>query len=261
MPGLGIIGGSGLYQLSGMERASSIAVTTPYGMPSNPYIKANISGKDIFFLPRHGKGHTIQPHKINYRANIWGFKQLGVERILSIGASGGISPAFRPGKIAAPDQIIDLTHGRTSTFYEEEEVVHVDFTNPFCPSFRRDIFLAAEESGVEVIRSGVYVCVNGPRLETAAEIRAFLTWGGDIVGMTAMPEAALAREAGICYAGISVITNFAAGFFARKLTTAEVVEKMEEASGAMNSLLEALFGRDSFQTECGCREALDGAGM
>jgi 5'-methylthioadenosine phosphorylase len=257
----GIISGSGLYDIPGLEIAESIDITTPFGRPSESYRKGRLSGKEVFFLPRHGAGHRIQPHRINYRANIWGFKELGVEKIISIGASGGISREMKPGTIAVPGQIIDMTSGRLSTFYEDDEVVHIDFTEPFCPAMRSDIFEAAQQTDIGALKSGVYICVNGPRLETAAEIKTFSLWGADMVGMTAMPEAALAREAGICFAGISVITNHAAGIVAKRLTVTEVVKTMEASADKLRSLLKVLFASDFPSRSCSCKQTLDESKM
>ena len=231
---LGIIGGSGLYDIPGLEIAESLEIT------------------------RHGSGHHIQPHRINYRANIAGFRQLGIEKIISLGASGAINREMKPGTIVVPDQIIDMTSGRLSTFFDGDEVVHVDFTEPFCPDLRRHILSAAvRHAEVAVLKSGVYLCVNGPRLETAAEIRTFSRWGADLVGMTLMPEAVLAREAGICFAGMSVITNYAAGIFAGKLTATEVVKTMEASAGQLRSLLESVLASDFGSPSCACKETLD----
>lgn len=252
----GIISGSGLYAIPGLEIAGSIEIITPYGSPSDSYKKGFISGKEVFFLPRHGAAHRIQPHKINYRANIWGFKELGVEKIISIGASGGITPEMKPGTIVVPDQVIDMTSGRLSTFYDGDEVVHVDFTEPFCPDIRRSLFAAARQTDIGVLKSGVYICVNGPRLETSAEIKTFSLWGADMVGMTAMPEAALAREAGICFAGISVVTNYAAGIVDKKLTVAEVVKTMEASTDKLRSLLKSLFALGLPSPSCACKQTL-----
>jgi len=258
---LGVIGGSGIYDIPGVEISDSVKLTTPYGEPSEVFRIGNFEGSEVAFLPRHGTMHHIQPHKINYRANIWGFRELGVRRILSIGASGGINSAMAPGSIVAPDQIIDMTSGRHSTFFDEDEVVHIDFTEPFCPDLREHIFLAAEQSGIRIISQGTYICVNGPRLETASEIRAFSVLGADVVGMTGMPEAVLARELEICFAGISVITNFAAGISGEKLTATEVVECMKAATGKIKALLKAFLTRDFSVVSCSCGQALKDAKM
>ena len=258
---LGVIGGSGVYDIPGVEISDSVKMTTPYGEPSDVYRIGNLEGAEVAFLPRHSSMHHIQPHKINYRANIWGFREIGVKRILAIGASGGISSAMKPGDIAVLDQIIDMTSGRPSTFFDEDEVVHIDFTEPFCPDLRGHIFAAAEKAGISIIRQGTYICVNGPRLETASEIRAFSRLGADMVGMTGMPEAVLARELAICFAGISVITNFAAGISGEKLTATGVVEAMNGATEQIKALLKAFLTRDFSVVSCSCGQALRDAKM
>jgi 5'-methylthioadenosine phosphorylase len=256
MPMLGVISGSGMYDIPGLEIKESVTISTPYGEPSDAYRIGTLAGKEVAFLPRHGFPHRIQPHKINYRANIWGLREIGVRKIISIGASGGISGKTGPGMVTVPHQIIDMTSGRLSTFYDEEEVVHIDFTDPFCPDLRNYIFKAAERSGVEVIKSGVYICVNGPRLETSAEVRTFALWGADMVGMTAMPEASLARELGICFAGISIITNYAAGITPGKLAAKEVVENMRLSVEKLSALLKEFFTSDFSGPACSCVQAL-----
>lgn len=261
MPVIGVIGGSGLYDIAELEIRDPVKVSTPYGEPSGLYRTGRWSGRDVIFLPRHGSKHNIQPHKVNYRANIWGFRELGVEKIISICSTGGISPEMKPGMIALPEQIIDMTHGRMSTFYDEDEVVHIDFTEPFCPDMRKYVFDAAVAAGVPAINSGVYVCTNGPRLETASEIRTFSTWGADMVGMTLMPEAVLARELEICFACIAVITNFAAGIAADKLTTKEVLSTMHSSSERLRAVLKSFFSLVTESCSCGCKLTLKGARM
>jgi 5'-methylthioinosine phosphorylase len=261
MPLVGIIGGSGLYDIPGLEITDSAKLTSPYGEPSDVYRIGKLSGKEVAFLPRHGSMHHIQPHRINYRANLWGFRELGVKKIISVGASGGISKSTRPGLLTLPDQIIDLTSGRASTFYDEDEVIHVDFTEPFCRDLRKYLLVAAQRSGVGILESGVYVCVNGPRLETAAEIKTFSLWGADMVGMTAMPEASLARELEICFGGISVITNYAAGISESRLTATEVVETMQSATEKIKLLLKTFFSIDFGDPVCSCKGTLRQARM
>ncbi len=261
MPRFGVIGGSGLYGIPGLEIVDTVQLSTPYGSPSESYKIGLLSGKEIAFLPRHGAMHNIQPHKINHRANIWGFRELGVERIISICASGGIGGEMIPGVIAVPDQLIDMTSGRPSTFYEEDEVVHIDFSEPFCGDLREYVFKAAEAAEEAVVKKGTYICVNGPRMETAAEIRAFSILGADMIGMTAMPEAVLARELEICLAGVSVITNFAAGRTADKLTTTEVIDTMQAASQKLRSLMKAFFAVTFSSPACRCGQTLQDAKM
>ena len=253
---LGVIGGSGVYDIPGVEISDSVKMTTPYGEPSEVYRIGKFEGSEVAFLPRHGSMHDIPPHRINYRANIWGFRELGVRKILSIGAAGGISSVMEPGVITVLDQIIDMTSGRHSTFYDDDEVVHIDFTGPFCPDLREHMLAAEEKAGIKIIRKGTYICVNGPRLETAAEIRAFSMMGADVVGMTGMPEAVLARELEICFAGISVITNYAAGISGERLTAAEVVESMKGSRERISALLKAFLAQDFSASACSCGQVL-----
>lgn len=261
MPEFGVIGGSGVYNIPGFEIRDEITVQTSFGTPSDVYRTGMLAGREVVFLARHGSGHTLQPHRINYRANIMGFKQLGVQRLLSVGAVGGINGRMKPGMITVPDQIIDQTSGRITTFYDQDEVVHIDFTEPFCSDLRGYIISASARTGTPVAAHATYVCVNGPRLETAAEIRTYAGWGADIIGMTAMPEAGLAREAEICYAGISVITNYAAGISGDRLTTAEVKETMLLSEERLRSILLQFFMSDFQPHACSCCQALGQAKM
>ncbi len=254
---IGIVGGSGMYEIEGLRLLEVRRIETPYGSPSDGFRLYDFEGQRVLFLPRHGVGHRIPPHKINYRANIWGFRHLGADKIISIGASGGITPPMVPGTIVIPDQIIDFTSGRDATFFDGDDgVFHVDFTEPYCPVLRKALVRAGEEAGVALREGGTYVCVNGPRLETRAEIRAFSLWGADIVGMTAMPEASLAREASLCFAGVSVVTNFAAGVVDRKLTTTEVFETMTAAHSRLRILLRETLARIPAERHCICGESL-----
>jgi len=252
---IGLIGGSGIYEVKGFTLKGKKRVKTPFGNPSDAYTIGSIGDREIVFLPRHGKGHSILPHKINYRANIWGFRELRVERIISISAVGGIKKTLRPGDIVILDQIIDMTRGRGSTFYDDE-VVHIDFTEPYCDEMRKAFIRAGKRAGVRVINRGTYVAVEGPRLETAAEIQAFRRLGADVVGMTGMPEASLAREAEICYAGVSVVANYAAGITGKKLTVSEVMEAMKEATEKIKSLLSEVIPLIPEQRQCPCKDAL-----
>ncbi len=263
MPDLGIIAGSGIQELGCEDVVEMKGIETPYGMPSDHYRICRISGAEVVFLPRHGIPHHIPPHRINYRANLWGFREFGVKEIISINAVGGINKGLRPGDIVIPDQIIDMTHGRENTFFDRDEVVHVDLTEPFCNSLRELICSAGENIRVPLIRSGTYVCTNGPRLETGAEIRFFSMIGADIVGMTVMPEAALAREMEVCFASISVITNYAAGISKGKLTTKEVVDTMRSSIEKVGTLLREfmIIKKQKETARCHCHEALKEARM
>ncbi|MBF0566895.1 MAG: S-methyl-5'-thioadenosine phosphorylase [Nitrospirae bacterium] len=258
---IGIIGGSGVYDMPGIELVKNITLDTPYGAPSGAYSVIKISGREAVFLPRHGSGHSIAPHRVNYRANLWGFKELGVCRILSTGAVGGINRLFNAGDIAIADQLIDMTKGRESTFYNEGKVYHVDFTSPYCPQLRQAFIDGAKSLNFHVHTRGTYVCTEGPRLESAAEIRFYSIIGADMVGMTAMPEAQLARELEICYSTVAVITNPAAGIAADRLTVTEVMATMKESSERLNALIARTISVVTTERRCSCGEALKDAGM
>jgi 5'-methylthioadenosine phosphorylase len=210
---LAIIGGSGLTQLSNLDVTRRLAVRTPYGEPSGALTFGRIAGVDVVFLARHGYGHTIPPHEVNYRANIWALKEQKVEGVISVASVGGIRADMTPGAIAVPHQIIDYTWGRKNTYFEggEQPVTHIDFTEPYSAQLRRRIVDAARACGEAVIEDAIYATSQGPRLETAAEVDRLERDGADVVGMTGMPEAALARELELDYATIAVIANSAAG--------------------------------------------------
>lgn len=261
MPEFGVIAGSGIYAIPELEIIDSVKVSSPYGEPSDHYRIGRLSGREIVFLPRHGSLHHIPPHRINYRANIWGFRELGVKRILSVGASGGISREMKPGSLVVLDQIIDRTSGREATFYDENDVVHIDFTEPFCPDLRKTLLASASQAGIHVLGKGTYVAVNGPRLETAAEIREFSLIGADVVGMTGMPEAVLARELELCFASVAVVTNVAAGIAEARLTTTEVVDVMKASTEHIKALIKTLFSRNPGEPDCSCSSSLKNARM
>ncbi len=210
---LAIIGGSGLTQLANLEITSRQIVRTPYGEPSGPLMYGRVGKCDIAFLARHGYGHTLAPHEINYRANLWALHAKGIKRVVAVCTVGGITTAHPPGSIAVPDQIIDYTWGRKSTFFEgaEQPVTHIDFTHPYDEPSRQMCIAAARDAGVAVTAGGVYAATQGPRLETRAEIDRLERDGATLVGMTGMPEAALARELGLKYVVLAVVVNSAAG--------------------------------------------------
>lgn len=210
---LAIIGGSGLTQLANLDVTHKKAVRTPYGEPSGALTFGRIAGRDVVFLARHGYGHTIPPHEVNYRANIRALCDEKVDGVISVASVGGIRADMKPGTISVPHQILDYTWGRKFTFFEggEQPVTHVDFTDPYSATWRSRIIAAAKACGEPLVDGGVYASTQGPRLETAAEINRLERDGADIVGMTGMPEASLAREAGLEYAAIAVVANFAAG--------------------------------------------------
>lgn len=210
---LGIIGGTGLTALDNLNISKRLIVRTPYGEPSQPLVFGEINGKEVVFLARHGGGHTIPPHAVNYRANIWALHSVGVCDLLSVATVGGIARNLIPGDIVLPNQILDYTYGRSNTYHDGVElpVRHIDFTQPYSQTMRERCLSAATDVGYQLVDGGVYACVQGPRLETAAEIDRYERDGATVVGMTGMPEAALARELGLSYAAICPVANYAAG--------------------------------------------------
>ncbi len=255
-----VIGGSGVYALDFIEGAETRTVATPYG--ESPEIVLGVVGKRrVAFMPRHGKGHTSPPHLINYRANVWALRELGVKRVLATTAAGSLNPDFKPGELVLLDQFIDLTKSRPTTFYEggEAGVVHVDVTEPYCPELRELLVKTGEKLKLDLHPEGTYICTEGPRFETAAEIKMARSLGGDLVGMTNVPECVLARELEICYSAVSVVTNFAAGISKEKLTHAEVAELMGENIGRVMKLMSAAISEIPEKRGCKCGEALKGA--
>jgi 5'-methylthioadenosine phosphorylase len=241
---LGIIGGTGLTKLTNLEITHRQVARTPYGEPSGALTFGRLCGEEIIFLARHGYGHTIPPHEVNYRANLWALKDHGVDRIVSIATVGGINPELPAGSMVVPDQIIDYTWGRIGTFTisGEKQVTHLDFTEPYCDAMRRDILRAASLKGLKVRDGGVYAAAQGPRLETAAEINRMERDGADMVGMTGMPEAYLAREIELCYAAIGVVVNDAAGRGASKngIHENDILRVLEDLMDRVRVLLEEL---------------------
>jgi 5'-deoxy-5'-methylthioadenosine phosphorylase len=239
---LAIIGGTGLTQISDLTITGQQTLDTPFGAPSAEYVFGEINDKQLIFLARHGNPHRIPPHKINYRANIWGLKELGVTDIIAVAAVGGIGSDMAPGHIAIPDQIIDYSYGREHTYFADdlEHVTHIDFTEPYTPALRKRIIQAAHNAGIEISPTGTYGCTQGPRLETVAEIKRMARDGCDLVGMTGMPEASLARELDMAYANISVVANWGAGIVAGEITMAEIEKNLEVGMNKAIGLLKAI---------------------
>jgi 5'-methylthioadenosine phosphorylase len=208
MPTLGIIGGSGLYELSGIVGAEEIAVDTPYGRPSDVVVRGRIGETTLLFLPRHGRGHVTPPSAINYRANVCAMKKLGATHLVSVSAVGSMKEEIRPGDLVVVDQFIDLTKRRVSTFFDDEIAAHVGFADPVCPLLAAATANAAAKVGASVHRGGTYVCIEGPQFSTRAESRLYRSWGVAVIGMTNMPEAKLAREAELSYATIAIATDY-----------------------------------------------------
>jgi 5'-methylthioinosine phosphorylase len=242
---LAVIGGTGVYRLASLEAAEAFGGDTPWGAPSGPVRIGTIRGRRVAFLARHGEGHSLPPHRVNYRANLWQLKQLGATRVLAINTVGGITERFGPQVLALPDQLIDYTWGRAASFWDGEggEVLHVDFGDPYTPSLRAEVLAAAARAGTAIVDGGCYGATQGPRLETRAEIARMRRDGCDLVGMTGMPEAGLARELGLDYACLAVVANWAAGCSDEgEITLAEVLANVEAASAGLPGLFDALLG-------------------
>lgn len=230
---IAIIGGSGFEKF--FEGIRQIRIGTPYGVPP-PLIIGRIGEKDTAFLSRHGPDHSIPPHRVNYRANIYGLHSIGVERIIALNAVGAINPNFKPGDLVMPHDFADFTKMRPTTFYDEAPVNHIDVTQPYCPEVRKLISKISKSSGISLWDTAVLVCTEGPRFETAAEIEMFRRLGFDIVGMSGVPEVVLARELGICYASLCFVTNMAAGMQER-LTPSEVAEVSKQVMPKVRQIL------------------------
>jgi len=257
---IAIIDGSGLYSIAEFEKARTTVVKTPYG-ESPELILGRLQGREVVFLPRHGKGHRIPPHLVNFRANLWALHKLGVKRVFATSSCGSANPQMRPGELAVLSQFIDFTKCRPQTFYEggKDGVVHVEVTEPYCPELREILIKTARKLNLKVHPRAVYACTEGPRFETAAEVKALRMLGSDLVGMTNVPECVLARELEICYAPLGIITNFAAGISKKKLTYTEVVKIIEGSIGHVQKLILEAIGRVPKQRSCPCGRALEGA--
>jgi 5'-methylthioadenosine phosphorylase len=205
---IGIIGGSGLYGMPGFETQEEVAIETPFGWPSDNYVVGTLAGRQVAFLARHGRGHRISPSELNFRANIYGMKSLGVERIISLSAVGSLKEEHRPLDFVVPDQFFDRTRGRVSTFFGEGLVAHISFADPVCPELSEVVTAAGRSSGVSIKKGGAYLCMEGPAFSTKAESNVYRSWGMDVIGMTNLQEAKLAREAEICYVTVAMVTDY-----------------------------------------------------
>ncbi|MGF7118573.1 S-methyl-5'-thioadenosine phosphorylase [Methanobacterium oryzae] len=250
---IGIIGGTGIYEIVEMgEEIETKVIETPYG--KSPEISVfKLHDKDVVFMPRHAKGHEYPPHMINYRANIYAMKQMGVERIIATNAVGSLEVSLKPGDFLVPHDFLDFTKVREFTFYDIK-TVHIDITEPYCHDLRNKLI-----SSSEVVENGVYVCTEGPRFETAAEIAMFKQLGGTVVGMTGIPEVILARELEICYASICMVSNYAASISGTKLTIEEVFEVVEQKKDDLVKLISDAIAKTPRERKCPCSYALAGA--
>jgi 5'-methylthioadenosine phosphorylase len=256
-PTIGIIGGSGLYDMAELTDREERAIDTPFGSPSAPYVIGTLRGKRVAFLARHGAGHRFMPTELNFRANIFGFKLLGVEYILSASAVGSLREEYKPLDLVIPDQFFDRTKGRISTFFGDGIVAHVGFAHPFCKPLSDIAFASAQASGATVHKGGTYVCMEGPQFSTLAESKLYRSWGMDIIGMTNLQEAKLAREAEICYTTIALVTDYDCWHPAHDEVTvdmivANLVQNARTAQQVIASAVDAL----PFERRCECATAL-----
>ena len=254
---IGIIGGSGLYDMEALTDREEIVVKTPFGKPSGPYVTGSLRGRRVAFLARHGSGHSILPSELNFRANIFGFKTLGVEWILSASAVGSLQEGYRPLDIVVPDQFIDRTRGRISTFFGRGVVAHVGFARPLCQTLSGLAFEAAKALGVRAHRGGTYVCIEGPQFSTLAESKLYQSWGFDIIGMTNLQEAKLAREAEICYATLALVTDYDCWHPTHDEVTVEmIVKNLTQNAVAAQQVISDVVAALPSARPCECATAL-----
>jgi 5'-methylthioadenosine phosphorylase len=257
---LGVIGGSGLYDMAGLEEIAEVRVTTPFGDPSDVYVTGRIGARRIAFLPRHGRGHRIAPSELNFRANIHGFKALGADAIVSVSAVGSLREGVRPGSVLVPDQFIDRTRGRVSTYFGDGIVAHVSFADPFCVPLSEWLADAARRAGADVHEGGTYVCMEGPLFSTRAESHLYRSWGGDIIGMTNLQEAKLAREAEICFATLAMVTDFDCWRSEEEdVVITDVLEVLRANADVAKRTVGLVAQRLEDERECACRCALEHA--
>lgn len=259
-PAVGVIGGSGLYEIDGLTDIQEVTLSTPFGDPSDAFVTGDLDGVPMVFLPRHGRGHRISPTEINYRANIWGLKRLGVRWIMGVGAVGSLNEDIPPGDFVAVDQFIDRTRHRQDTFFEGGVVAHVMFGDPVSEEVRTVLRDAAAETGVRVHDGGTYVCMEGPAFSTRAESKLYRSWGADVIGMTNLQEAKLAREAELCYATLAMSTDFDCWYEGHDDVTVEaILEVMAKNVGNAREAVRIAAPRVAALGECAAHRALDTA--
>jgi len=255
---IGIFGGTGIYDSGLLEDTQEIDIDTPYGKPSDTITMGTFKGRKIAFLPRHGKKHSIPPHKINFKANIWAFKELGITRIIAPSAVGSLKEEFEPGHFALPTQFLDFTKSRDGSFSDNGKVIHISVADPFCPELQTSILDVTNNQDLEMHKDCTYVCIEGPRFSTKAESKFFRTTGADIIGMTLVPECQLAREAQICYASISTVTDY--DVWADKPVTAkEVIATLSKNVEKTKKVLTELIDKIPKTRSCSCAKALEEA--
>ncbi len=254
---IGIIGGSGLYSMPGFEAQEEALIDTPFGPPSDNYVLGTLAGRNVAFLARHGRGHRISPSELNFRANIYGMKALGVERIISLSAVGSLKEEHRPLDFVLPDQFFDRTRGRVSTFFGEGLVAHISFADPICPQMIDVLASACQAAGVNAKKGGTYLCMEGPAFSTKAESNVYRSWGMDVIGMTNLQEAKLAREAEICYVSVAMVTDYDCWHEAHDAVTVNdiIANLVKNAENACRVVAEAVAEMPHDRT-CKCGSAL-----
>ena len=256
-PSIGIIGGSGLYSMPGFERHEERKIDTPFGAPSDAYIVGELAGKEVAFLARHGRGHRVSPSELNFRANIWGMKSLGVERILSLSAVGSLKEEHKPLDFVIPYQFVDRTRGRVSTFFGDGLVAHISFAHPICAQMADLAYAARREAGVNVKLGGTYLCMEGPAFSTLAESNLYRSWGMDVIGMTNLQEAKLAREAELCYTTVAMVTDYDCWHPEHDaVTVTDIIANLTQNAANAAKLVSAAVAAMPTERICKCGSAL-----
>jgi len=254
---IGIIGGSGLYSMPGFEAREEVEIDTPWGRPSDSYVVGQLAGKRVAFLARHGRGHRISPSELNFRANIYGMKSLGVERILSLSAVGSLKEEHRPLDFVLPDQFFDRTRGRMSTFFGDGLVAHISFADPICPQLSDVLHKSARAAGVNAKKGGTYLCMEGPAFSTKAESNVYRSWGMDVIGMTNLQEAKLAREAEICYVTVAMVTDYDCWHPAHDaVTVTDIIANLNQNAASACKVVAAAVAAMPAERTCKCGAAL-----
>jgi 5'-methylthioadenosine phosphorylase len=257
---IGVIGGTGLYNIEGLKDIEEVNIDTPFGKPSDSIITGKLEGVRVAFLPRHGRGHVLTPAEVPSRANIYALKSMGVEHIIAVCSAGSFKKEIEPGHLLIPDQIIDRTRMRESTFFGNGIVAHIPFADPFCPVLSNIVYEAAKETGATVHKGGTFVVMEGPAFSTRAESRLYRSWGADLIGMTALPEAKLAREAEICYAIIGCVTDYDSWWKSAEAITVDVILKtMHHNIDTAREIIRKTVTRISDKRDCSCPTALQTA--
>lgn len=259
MQKLGVIGGSGLYEIDGLTNIEEVKVETPFGETSDVFMKGNLGDTELYFLPRHGKGHKLLPSEINFRANIYAFKKLGVDKIVSISAVGSLKGELKPRDIVIPDQFFDRTQGRKDTFFGNGIVAHVSFGSPVCAALGDIAYVAASECDTDVHKGGTYVNMEGPAFSTIAESNFYRASGFDIIGMTNLAEAKLCREAEICYTSVSMVTDYDCWKVDEEVSVDMIIANLMHNADNAKKIIKSIAAKISDKTDCGCREALSTA--